>query len=187
MTPDRLAVLSQRMSVATLAFIVVMLAVNAAAWVWPSLSSANGGYGVAFSITDSLIASLNQDIAAFPIWQKIGAIVLSSVPLLALSMGLWHLRMLFKLYANGEHFTVGAARHLETTGRAVVMWVILSLICTPLLGVWMTMLNPPGGRLLVIGLTSSDFVALFLAACVIVIARILRRASRIHAENQQFV
>ncbi|MBD2915741.1 DUF2975 domain-containing protein [Burkholderia pseudomallei] len=184
MHSDRIARLSQRMAAATLCFIVAMMLLNAACWAFPSLNSVKSGAGLGFGLTDSLIGSLKVDVAAFPWWQKAGGIVLSSVPLVALASGLRHLRALFRTYARRDYFSAQAARHLGKTGRAVGAWVVL---CEPLLSVWATMREPVGHRVVTLSFDLPYVVALFAAACITVIAHILRQASELDAEHRQFV
>ncbi|MCM3588992.1 DUF2975 domain-containing protein, partial [Mesobacillus maritimus] len=121
------------------------------------------------------------DVAAFPWWQKAVGIVLSSVPLVALANGLRHLRALFRTYARRDYFSAQAAGHLGKTGRAIGLWVVLSLLCEPLLSVWATLREPVGHRVVSVGFTLPYVVALFTAACIAVIAHILRQASELDA------
>ena len=64
---------------------------------------------------------------------------------------------------------------------------MLSVLCEPLLGMWATMLEPVGQRMVSIGFGLPYVVALFTAACIVVIAHILRQASTLDAEHRQFV
>ncbi|MGU3776892.1 DUF2975 domain-containing protein [Burkholderia metallica] len=186
MHSDRIARISQQMATVTLGFIVGMLVLNAACWAFPSLNAASGP-GLVFGITDSVISNLNVDVAAFPWWQKAVGILLSSVPLIALANGLRHLRALFRTYARRDYFSAQAAGHLGKTGRAIGLWVLLSLLCEPLLTVWATLREPVGHRVVSIGFSLPYVVALFTAACIAVIAHILRQASALDAEHRQFV
>ncbi|WP_446902812.1 DUF2975 domain-containing protein [Burkholderia sp. YIM B11467] len=187
MHSDRIARISQRMAAVTLWFIVAMLALNAACWAFPSLSAADSGPGFVFGLTDSVMSNLHVDVAAFPWWQKAVGILLSSVPLVALANGLRHLRALFRTYARRDYFSAQAAGHLGKTGRAIGLWVLLSLLCEPLLSVWATLREPVGHRVVSIGFSMPYVVALFTAACIAVIAHILRQASELDAEHRQFV
>ncbi|OPA94111.1 DUF2975 domain-containing protein [Pseudomonas fluorescens] len=187
MNTQRLALLSQRMSVVTLLLIISMLALNAAGWLFPVLGSSSEGIGFNFALSDRLIQGRVDQVALFPLWQILGAIVLSSVPLLALALGLNHLRKLFQSYARGEYFSCKAASHLGKVGKAVAIWVLLDFLCEPLLSVWVTMNEPVGHRLITLSVTMPSFVALFLAACIAVIARILWQASEVDSENRTFV
>jgi hypothetical protein len=186
MTSNRLAQLSQRMAVVTLLLIVAMLALNAALWLFPVIAGKNG-WGLGFALTDRQLSDIADKAALFPWWQTTGGIVLSSVPLLALAFGLGHLRQLFQSYARGEYFSSEAARHLGKVGRAVAIWVLLDFLCEPLLSVWVTMNEPVGQRMISLSITAPSFVALFLAACISIIARILWQASEVDSENRTFV
>lgn len=185
MTTNRLAQLSKRMAFFTLLLILGMLALNAALWIFPALGA--NGLGMDFALSGMMLSQPAMTIETLVWWQMLGAILLSSVPLLALASGLNHLRNLFQEYARGEYFSGPAAVHLGKVGRGVVLWVTSSFVCTPLLSIWLTLLAPPGERSLMISFTSADFVALFLAACIAVIARILLQASEVNSENQSFV
>jgi Protein of unknown function (DUF2975) len=186
MTSNRLAQLSQRMAVATLLLIVTMLLLNTAVWLFPFLG-AKDGLGLGFSLTERQLSSISGQVMLFPWWQTLGGIILSSVPLLALAFGLGHLRRLFQSYARGEYFSSKAALHLGKVGRAVALWVLLDFICEPMLSLWVTMNAPVGERLVTLSITAPSFVALFLAACISVIARILWQASEVDSENRSFV
>ncbi|KAF2408253.1 DUF2975 domain-containing protein [Pseudomonas antarctica] len=187
MNTQRLAQLSQRMSLLTLLLIVVMLVLNTAVWLFPVLGSSADGLGFGFALSDRLIEAHAAKVALFPWWQTAGGIVLSSIPLMALASGLNHLRQLFRKYARGEYFSSAAAQHLGKVGRAVALWVLLDFLCEPLLSVWVTMNEPVGQRLITLSVTAPSFVALFLAACIAVIARILWQASEVDSENRTFV
>ena len=187
MNTQRLAQLSQRMSMITLLLIVLMLALNVAVWLFPVLSSSTDGLGFGFALSDRQIQGRAEQVALFPLWQVLGGILLSSVPLLALACGLNHLRKLFQNYARGEYFSSAAALHLGKVGKAVALWVLLDFLCEPLLSVWVTMNEPVGQRMISLSVTAPSFVALFLAACIAVIARILWQASEVDSENRTFV
>jgi hypothetical protein len=187
MASHHLARFSQGMTAVTLCFIVAMLLLNAACWSYPALNSVSNGYGIGFGLTDRLISSLGVEVASFPWWQKAGGVLLSSVPLLALAHGLHHLRLLFKSYARREYFSVAAATHLGKAGKSVGIWVLLSLLCEPLLSMWSTMREPTGHHVITLSFGSPYVVALFLSACIAIIAHILKQASELDSEHQQFV
>nr|WP_260441523.1 DUF2975 domain-containing protein [Serratia fonticola] len=163
-----------------------MLLLNTVYWLFPNVAE-NQGYGFDFSLSNKLISSLAVNLHAFPWWQIAGGIIISSVPLLALALGLYHLRLLFKTYGQRAYFSDIAANHLGKMGQYVAIWTILELLCEPLLSYWTTMLEPVGQRVVTMSFDSGNIVALFLAACIAIIAQILKQASRLHSENQQFV
>ncbi|MFW9080718.1 DUF2975 domain-containing protein [Pseudomonas sp. P2757] len=186
MTSNNLARFSQRMAAVTLVLIVVMLVFNAALWLFPVIAGKNG-WGLGFALTDRQLSNIADKAQMFPWWQTLGGIVLSSIPLVALAIGLGHLRRLFKSYARGEYFSSDAARSLGSVGKAVGIWVLLDLMCEPLLSVWVTMTEPVGQRMISLSIMAPSFVALFLAACISIIAHILWHASEINSENRTFV
>ncbi len=187
MTSQRLARLSQGMAFVTLWFIVGMLLLNAAVWWFPGIGSAANGYGLGVALTNGLVSRLGLDLSGMPWWQTLGCILLSSVPLLALAHGLRHLRSLFNLYARGKYFSGAAATHLGKAGKSAAVWVLLSVLCEPLLSMWATLREPAGHHVVSLSFGSGYLVALFLAACVAVIAQILKQASELDSEHRQFV
>ncbi|MGL5214279.1 MAG: DUF2975 domain-containing protein [Aeromonas hydrophila] len=186
MTVNRLAQFSQRMAVLTLLLISGMLALNAALWVFPIMGAKNG-LGAGFSLTGVMLSQLAVKVEMLAWWQILGAILISSVPLVALASGLNNLRLLFQGYARAEYFSISAAVHLGKVGHGVILWIVSSFVCTPLLSILVTLHAPPGQRLFTISLTPADFVALFLAGCIAVIAQILVHASEVDSENKTFV
>ncbi|MBK5415385.1 DUF2975 domain-containing protein [Pseudomonas sp. TH31] len=185
MTTDRLAHHSRLMATLTQALIVGMLVLNAACWFFPSIAIK---YGLGFNLTAiGVTGDLNVDISSMPWWQVAGGVILSSIPLLMLARGLNALRRLFQLYSEGHHFSEGSSALLGKVGFGVIMWVLLSFVLTPAISVWVTMRQPPGEGLLTIAFDSSHLVSLFLAASVMVIARIHQKASALARENQQFI
>ncbi|MGN8342337.1 DUF2975 domain-containing protein [Pseudomonas sp. SMV71] len=184
MGTNRLALYSQRMAAVTLVLIVAMMGINAAAWLFPGFASE---YGLGFSLTERQLSSLADGALRLAGWQSLGAILLTSIPLLALAVGLANLRQLFNRYARGQYFSSEAAVYLGRTGHTVALWVLLDFLCEPLLSVLVTINEPVGQRLITLSVTAPSFVALFLAACIAIIARILSQASEVDSENRTFV
>lgn len=184
MPTHRLALYSQRMAAVTLIFIVAMMAANAGAWLFPEIAAR---YGLGFALTERQLSSVSAEALHLTAWQCLGAILLSSIPLLALAAGLANLRQLFKRYAQGHYFSSEAAVYLGNAGRAVALWVLLDFLCEPVLSLLVTINAPVGQRLLSVSVTAPSFVALFLAACIAIIARILSQASEVDSENRTFV
>jgi len=175
------------MAAITLFLLIMMILLNTAGWLFPHIIASKGGYGLGFSLTDNFINNSNVDVALLPKWQVAGAIILSSIPLIALGFGLYHLHKLFQAYAQKAYFSVNAATQLGNVGKSIVIWTLLNLACGPLLSVWLTMREPVGQRFITLSFSVQDIVALFLAACITIIAYILKQASQLHSENQEFI
>ncbi|HWW07469.1 DUF2975 domain-containing protein [Collimonas sp.] len=180
MKQDRIAQSSQRMASLTMLLLIAILAFNIGSWFFPDALSEISSFSNAGTKLGIVLSSL-------PLWQLLGAIVLTNIPLLALGYGLFQLRALFQRYAQGEYFSQAAAIHLGRVGHGIAWWVLLDFLCGPLSSVWLTITRPVGHRLINISFDANAIVALFMAACITVIARILQRASEVDAENRQFV
>lgn len=103
MTSVSLAQFSRRMATITLLLIILMLVLNAVVWLFPTLASKDG-LGLGFALSDRQLSDMTSAAAVFPWWQTLGAIVLSSIPLIALAFGLKSLRRLFQCYATESIF-----------------------------------------------------------------------------------
>lgn len=185
MTSDRLAGYSRLMATLTLLLIAGMLLLNAACWIFPDLASE---HGLGFALTATGVAG-DLGVAArdMPLWQALGGILLSSLPLLVLASGLQALRRLFQHYGRGEYFCEEAAALLGKVGLCLACWVLANFLLEPLLTVWVTFLQPQGQRIASLSFGSAELVSLFAAASVMVIARIQRKAALLAEENRQFV
>lgn len=179
----RLSYLSRYMSMLTLILMVVMLLINIICWLFPDF----GAERLGFSFSISMILSLQIDVASLPWWQKLGGMIISSLPLLALVAAAFNLYRLFSLYARQIYFSEKSAIFLRQVGRCAMWWVVLGLVCEPILSYWLTMNAPIGEKQIVLSFDSNDVLALFLAACFWIFARILGKASELHHENQSFV
>ncbi|WP_198298252.1 DUF2975 domain-containing protein [Bordetella genomosp. 8] len=185
LTSDRLADLSHRMAGLTLVVMAALLALNIVNWIYPPYGP--HGYGFSFGMTSRWLSDGSLDLAQFPVWQTIGAMLITSVPLLVLMRGLAHLRALFRDYARGAYFSMRAGRHLAAVGRWIALWVVVQFLTEPVLSIWLTIRAEPGHHIVALSLDASALVALFVAACIAIIGRILQRASEVYRENQQFV
>ncbi|HBO2126149.1 TPA: DUF2975 domain-containing protein [Pseudomonas aeruginosa] len=185
MTSDRLAGYSRLMATLTLLLIAGMLLLNTACWIFPDLASE---HGLGFALTATGVAGdLGVVARDMPLWQALGGILLSSLPLLVLASGLQALRRLFQHYGRGEYFCEDAAALLGKVGLCLACWVLANFLLEPLLTVWVTFLQPQGQRIVSLSFGSAELVSLFAAASVMVIARIQRKAALLAEENRQFV
>ncbi len=176
---------SRLMATLTLLLIAGMLLLNAACWIFPDLASE---HGLGFALTATGVAGdLGVVARDMPLWQALGGILLSSLPLLVLASGLQALRRLFQHYGRGEYFCEDAAALLGKVGLCLACWVLANFLLEPLLTVWVTFLQPQGQRIVSLSFGSAELVSLFAAASVMVIARIQRKAALLAEENRQFV
>ncbi len=109
------------------------------------------------------------------------------VPLAVLLRGVQRLRRLFQRYAAGEVFSTRTADCLAGFARAVLLWAVLQPVASALAGMLLTLDNPPGERALALSLGTGELGAVAIALVLLVIARVLREASRLAEENAAFV
>lgn len=178
---NKLACFSQCMSIATFCLAITMFLINFLCWLSPEIGSSTFG----FSFSSSLLTSLGINPLQLPVWQLIGGMIISNLPLIALSIAAFHLFHLFRLYAQKNYFSTQAAQHLGCVGFYILIWVVLEFLAEPLLGFWLTFNAPEG--VITLSLTSSTFITLFLGGCFWIIAHILQKASLLYQENQSII
>lgn len=178
-----LPIISQYMSILTLLLTIAMFLINFICWLFPDFST----HKLGFSFSISLVNSLNINIANMPWWQILGGIIISSLPLIVLSLAAKDSFYLFRLYAQKHYFSDKAARYLKSVGKYIIIWVVFQFLAEPILSLWITMTQPVGQRYISLGFSSADIIALFLGVFFWVISEILSEASKIYGENQSFI
>lgn len=118
-------------------------------------------------------------------WQAALATCIDTLPIVILLYGFYQLRLQFICYAKAEYFTVNASNHCYNFGKALVAWVVLGVIFEPLLSLILTLNNEE--KFINVSLTGDDIITFFPALCIMIIGRILLKASQIATENEQFI
>ena len=128
----------------------------------------------------------NAQITITPAIQLAGGLV----AMLPLGLGLYALLqvwMLFGEYARGSVFSAQATGRLRRLAWALIWVCIAQVLARTGHAVLLTMLNPPGKKLLVIALNSNDYILLLFGILLLAIAWVMVEASRIAQENAEFV
>ncbi|MFT3957266.1 MAG: DUF2975 domain-containing protein [Piscinibacter sp.] len=118
--------------------------------------------------------------------QRIGAAV-SVLPVAVGLYALWQLWQLFGEYAAGRVFGLAAVQRLRRFAWALLGAALLAPLVRAVMSVVLTVGNPPGQRMLVIGFSWNDYLAVLLAAVLIAIATVMAEAARVAEENAGFV
>jgi Protein of unknown function (DUF2975) len=118
---------------------------------------------------------------------RLGGFLADSIPLAVMVYGLRRLRELFRLYETGLIFTEDNVHCYRSLGRTLFVWVACNVLNHTLLGLVLTIDNPPGHRLLVLGLNSGDFSGIFVGAVVLTVAWIMDEARKIQDEQALIV
>ena len=127
-----------------------------------------------------------RDVAVDAQAQRIGAAV-SVLPVAVGLYALWQLWQLFAEYAAGRVFGTAAAQRLRRFAWALLGTAVLAPMVRAAMSVVLTFGNPPGQRMLVIGLSWNDYLAVLLAVVLIAIATVMAEAVRVAEENESFV
>ena len=127
---------------------------------------------------------VNHDVTAFP---RLLAFLSDLVPLAVVILGLLRLKTLFSLYEKGQIFTKENVDCYRALGRILMLWVICDIVNRSLLGIALTLDNPPGTRLLVIGLDGGDFSGIFVGTVILIIAWVMDEARKIQEDHALFI
>ena len=100
---------------------------------------------------------------------------------------LWQLWWLFGAYRQGDVFGDEALRRLERFGVAMALLAVVQPLSTSLAAVAASLDNPPGQRVVVLIIGSSDYTVLMCALVFLALGRVIREAARLARENQEFV
>ena len=85
-----------------------------------------------------------------------------------------------------DFFTTGLQKKMEKIGEDFLR-LSISKHSDFYGAVWITQNAPVGERMVTLSVTASTFVALFMAGCISIIARILSQASEVDSENRTFI
>lgn len=115
--------------------------------------------------------------------QLIGFIV-SLLPLSALTYGLVNIRKLFSFYKKGVIFSFEHVKLFRNTAKALILWVVFSIIYESVKSVLFSIGNPPGTRVLKVGLDSAEITTLVVGGIVFFIAWIMDEGRILTEENE---
>lgn len=110
--------------------------------------------------------------------------VASLFPLSALSYGLISVRKLFWYYKEGVIFTLEQVNIFKHIAKALILWMVLSVLYESAKSVLFTIGNPPGHVLLTVGVSSAELTTLIVGVVMFVIAWVMDEG-RALAEEQQ--
>jgi hypothetical protein len=132
----------------------------------------------------SLPARVNHDLSGLT---RFLAFLADLIPLAATLYGLRKLRELFLLYENGRIFTQDNVRCIRSLGRTLIAWVGCNFVRWSLLSVILTLENPPGQRVISVGLQGSDFTGVFVGIVVLIISWVMDEARKLADEQALIV
>lgn len=116
-----------------------------------------------------------------------GGFAASLLPLAVVTYGLVQLRRLFGLYRRGRIFTSDNVRCLKGFGVALILWPVVTPIYDALVSVALTFSNPPGQRLLAVGLQGTDVGLALIGGVLVVMSWVMREGCRLADDQAQIV
>jgi hypothetical protein len=100
---------------------------------------------------------------------------------------LWQLWALFGEYLRGAVFSPRALACLRRFGALLVVLAVVQPLGQALMSVAISWDNPPGQRVLLVSISSSDNALVIGALVFVAIARVMTEAARVAEENEGFV
>lgn len=104
--------------------------------------------------------------------------IASLIPLSVILYGVWHLRALFALYANGEILGTANAGRLRALAMTLILWLPAQFVGDALVSLALSIDNPPGERFIALNLSSNDFAVTMIGAIALVISWVMVEAAR---------
>jgi membrane protein insertase Oxa1/YidC/SpoIIIJ len=129
----------------------------------------------------------NAMLAPLETWQRVAAAAVTAVPLLLLLIGVWQAKRCFAQFAAGEIFTTQATGHLRRFAGWVAAAALAAIVASAATSALLTLQNPPGMRLVVLGISSTHLFSFFFAALVWLMADVIGQAQTLAEENAHFV
>ncbi len=119
-----------------------------------------------------------------PVELQIIGFITSLLPLSALTYGIVSIRKLFSFYKEGVIFSFEHVSLFKKTAKALVFWVVSSMIYESAKSILFSVGNPPGSRVVEIGFSSAEITTLMVGGIVFVIAWVMDEG-RILTEEQE--
>lgn len=149
-------------------------------------------YWVFFDYLPPHVQAMVHQAAASPdhpvVWSnRLLAAVVSLLPTAAVVYGLSALIRLLRLYQAGRIFSLENVACFRKLGRSMIMLAGAGFLSTPLLGLALTFNWPPGRRLLTIGLTSNEILALLVGGVILLISWVMDEGRLLAEDNALIV
>ena len=122
-----------------------------------------------------------------PFWALLLGYVLTLMQLSIVIYGLAQLRRLFGLYEKGRIFEHENVACLRKVSLAVIVWAATKTVFGALVGIAVTLPNPPGQRMLTLGVDSDQVLALFAGFALLTISWVMEEGRKVQAEQSLIV
>jgi hypothetical protein len=116
--------------------------------------------------------------------EKILGGLISAIPMLIEMFVLYSLIKLFKLYEKGEIFSIFHVRYLRNIGLALLIGQLIEPFYQFIMGIVLTVNNPPHHRFATITLDQTNIGILLTSLLIILISWIMAEGCKLHEEQQ---
>ena len=120
-------------------------------------------------------------------WSVVLAFIASLPPTILYAASLASLARLFSLYGNGIIFTEANVRCMKRGGWFLFWAQVTELVSRPLIVLALTMDNPAGERLLVIGLQDTSLIGIVAAVAIILVSWVMDEGRKLREEQELVV
>lgn len=169
----RIRVVSQRFAIACIGLMAALLTAIAAYWLTVTPDT----------LSRQWLGAMAPVHALTPLLRCIGfsLTMMAAVPVL---LALKHLRHLFLLYAKGTMFSESNVQALSQLGSCLILFAVVQAFFEPVMGLMLSIGNPPGQRMLSVSVSAGMLVAAFIGGVLLVIAWVMNEARKIDEERQ---
>jgi hypothetical protein len=108
----------------------------------------------------------------------------SMAPLAALLYGLANIKKLFAYYVEGIVFSLEQVKLFSNTAKAIIFWVICSVLYESAKSVLFSLHNPPGQRTISVGFGSEEIITLAVGVVAFLISWVMEEGRIINEENR---
>ncbi len=119
-----------------------------------------------------------------PVKLQVIGLLISLLPLSALTYGLLNIRKLFSFYEKGVIFSYAHVAIFKNTAKALVSWVVFSILYESGKSILFSSGNPTGSRIVQVGFGSAEITTLLVGGVVFIIAWVMDVGRSINEENE---
>ncbi len=116
--------------------------------------------------------------------ERLLALGVSAIPMIIYLYILFTLIQLFKLYEQGEIFSLQNVRYIRHSGYALLLTQIINPFYEGLMGLVLTWNNPPGHRFAGISLSHTNIGIVLIALVILLISWIMTEGCKLNEEQQ---
>jgi len=137
----------------------------------------------------SIMAQLGLEAPSdgFPPMTRALAWLCTMLPGGLMMWGLSQLRLMLSEVSAGHYFSLPAVSHFRRFSWAMLLYACALPVQSTLLSLVLTMHNPPGQKMLVIRLGTTELNALLIAVLFVIIAHIFEEGRKLADENAGFL